>query len=161
MSRHPLFTPRYTMFSMPRPRRPALVTACAVLLLATVTVWVMSYFRRDSIVWDRPSGYQWGIGYGLGEAVVSRSGPWLQWPATGLHHHAQDADLADARKFHPLWFNVTRWDVGDSATPPRYLAYSASAPMWVVAAIPAAGLWWSWRGRKAGVGFPVGTRAAE
>ena len=139
---------------MTRPRRPILATACAALLLAAAAVWVTSYLRRDSLLWDFRDGVEWNVSYGLGEVSASRSGPWpggLQ--GEGLSIDENEVRQADPAKFHPLWFHAegASYRIG----PARVPVWEASAPIWFVTLVPAAGLWWCWRGRKVGLGFPV------
>ncbi len=68
------------------------------------------------------------------------SGLALMWDSRPIERGDENA--------HPYWFShfvadegIAWWDI--------------TSPMWFVMLFPALGLWWSWRGRKDGTGFPV------
>jgi hypothetical protein len=138
---------------MTRPRRPILAITCAALLLATVGQWVRSNiacdrFGRIVSVGNDGDGSvrtsvtivttRWG---GLEITRRSGYGPPTPWTYMRGVYEYQGGVWADRIRENLPW--------------PIAVGNAVFIPYWVVAPLPAFGLWWSWRGRKAGAGFPV------
>jgi len=135
---------------MKLPRRPVLAVCCAVLLVATAGMWVRSQFRHDRAdVRPLRNGRSWSIATGQGTLFVG-------WSASvmGMAADVSRSSLPLSDGLTIGWFD---WRMPEG---PRWSGY-VDVPLWFVALLPAAGLWWSFRRpRKRTRGFAVEAAAA-
>lgn len=125
---------------MTRPRRPVLAAVCAVLLLATVGLWMRQVWYLDEL-----------------EAVTEthrffldsvKGGLSFRWPVNSGGMTGFYGESSESLESPAVWWFQRGPD-------------EVVAPTWLMVLFPALGLWWFWRGRKAGMGFPVEAKAGE
>ena len=136
---------------MRAPRRPVLAVCSAVLLVATAGMWVRSQFRRDRAdIEPSSSGRLWRIATGSGTLFIAWSGYGTRtFPAMSVSSTPVSDPLTIG------WFDLR------IPTAPTWSGY-VDVPLWFVALLPAAGLWWSFRRPKERTrGFPVEAAAAS
>jgi hypothetical protein len=154
---------------MTRPRRPILAAICVVLLLATTGLgawtWGHNTTARASNATSEADGLRFEcVDFTADHGLVEIGRMTIRNfnPDPILHGWEwQFQRLPYARAiWTPRVLGFGFFDRSWMATPTMPRRTTAFVfPMWLPAALASFGLWWSWRGRTAGLGFPLNSRS--